>query len=137
MRRKGQGLLESALLLPLLILILAGIIEAGQTFHAWLAVSSSATTGARVCSRSGTDGVEAAVHRQLRVMHVSPTGVRIVITTAGADGTDKCTTPPCTVEYGDLVRVYVEKPHHLGLLSLDFTLSAAREMAAEHGEWAP
>ncbi|MCX7682454.1 MAG: pilus assembly protein, partial [Anaerolineae bacterium] len=46
-RRKGQALVEFALILPLVLLMLFGVIEFGRIFHAWLTVEHSARQGAR------------------------------------------------------------------------------------------
>ena len=45
--RKGQGLVEFALVLPLLLLVLFGIVEFGRIFHAWLTIENAARQAAR------------------------------------------------------------------------------------------
>lgn len=46
-KRSGQGMLEFALVLPILLLLLLGIIELARAFQAWLMVSNAARTGVR------------------------------------------------------------------------------------------
>jgi len=46
--RKGQGLIEFALVLPILILIVFGVLELGRAFFAFIAISNAAREGARV-----------------------------------------------------------------------------------------
>ncbi len=46
-RRRGQGLLEFALVLPILLLLIFGIIEFARAFQAWLVVSNAARFGVR------------------------------------------------------------------------------------------
>jgi Flp pilus assembly protein TadG len=45
---KGQGLVEFALLLPILVLIIFGVLELGRAFFAFIAISNAAREGARV-----------------------------------------------------------------------------------------
>ncbi|ADL11781.1 TadE/TadG family type IV pilus assembly protein [Acetohalobium arabaticum] len=46
-RRRGQALVELALVLPVLLLILFGIVEFGRIFHAYLVIANAARVGAR------------------------------------------------------------------------------------------
>jgi Flp pilus assembly protein TadG len=45
---KGQGLIEFALLLPILVLIIFGVLELGRAFFAFIAITNAAREGARV-----------------------------------------------------------------------------------------
>ena len=45
---KGQNLVEFALLLPILILIIFGVLELGRAFFAFIAISNASREGARV-----------------------------------------------------------------------------------------
>lgn len=44
--QKGQSLLEFALLLPILLLILAGVLDLGRLYYAYVAVTDAAAEGA-------------------------------------------------------------------------------------------
>lgn len=44
----GQALVELALLIPILLIIIFGIVEFGRVFHAHLAVSHASREGARI-----------------------------------------------------------------------------------------
>ncbi len=46
-RWRGQGILEFALILPILLMLVLGIIELGRAFQAWIVVSNAARTGVR------------------------------------------------------------------------------------------
>ncbi|MEW6274866.1 MAG: TadE/TadG family type IV pilus assembly protein [Bacillota bacterium] len=46
-QEKGQALVELALLLPVLLLVLGGIIEFGRIFHAYLVITGASREGAR------------------------------------------------------------------------------------------
>ncbi|MEW5953326.1 MAG: TadE/TadG family type IV pilus assembly protein [Bacillota bacterium] len=54
---RGQSLVEMALVLPLLIIILFGIIEFGRVFHSYLIITHASREGARVgvVGQSNTD----------------------------------------------------------------------------------
>ncbi|MDH7576899.1 MAG: pilus assembly protein [Bacillota bacterium] len=52
---RGQALLELALILPVLLLLVFGIIEFGRVFHGYLVVTQAAREGARVGVVGGTD----------------------------------------------------------------------------------
>ncbi len=52
---RGQALVELALILPVLLLLVFGIIEFGRVFHGYLVVTQAAREGARVGVVGGTD----------------------------------------------------------------------------------
>ncbi|HEU5197984.1 MAG TPA: TadE/TadG family type IV pilus assembly protein [Ktedonobacterales bacterium] len=52
-RWRGQGLVELALVLPLLLVILLGIIDLGRVFFAYAAISNAAYEAARQAARGG------------------------------------------------------------------------------------
>ena len=49
---KGQDLLEFALVLPLLMLIVFGVLDLGRMFHAGITITNSARVGARYAARN-------------------------------------------------------------------------------------
>jgi Flp pilus assembly protein TadG len=52
--KKGQSLVEFALVLPLLILLLVSIIEFGFIFNSYLTINNAAREGGRVASLGGS-----------------------------------------------------------------------------------
>jgi Flp pilus assembly protein TadG len=48
---RGANLVEFALVLPLLLLILAGVVDFGYAFHDYIIITNAAREGARVASR--------------------------------------------------------------------------------------
>ena len=54
-RKHGQAIVEFALILPVFILILLGIMEFGLVFHQYLIVTAASREGARVAALGGTD----------------------------------------------------------------------------------
>jgi Flp pilus assembly protein TadG len=61
---QGQNLVELALVLPLLILILAGTLDLGRVFYGYIAVTNAAREGARYAA-SYPDQTPTAVARAL------------------------------------------------------------------------
>ena len=55
LRKRGQAMVEFALVLPILLIILMGIMEFGLVFHEYLVVTHAAREGARVAVLGGTD----------------------------------------------------------------------------------
>jgi len=53
--RRGQALVELALILPLLILLLMGTIEFGRIFHSYLIITNASREGARAGIIGKTD----------------------------------------------------------------------------------
>jgi Flp pilus assembly protein TadG len=64
---RGQSLVETALVLPLLILISVGIFEFGRAYQTWQVVTNAAREGARmaVLPDSTTTGVQDRVRQYL------------------------------------------------------------------------
>ena len=55
-RFRGQGLVEFALILPVLLILLFVIIELARVLHAWLAIENGARFGARYAVTGEYDG---------------------------------------------------------------------------------
>jgi hypothetical protein len=53
--RQGQAMVELALVLPILILVLMGIIDFGRVYHGYLAVTTAAREGARQAAIGASD----------------------------------------------------------------------------------
>jgi len=54
-RKKAQGMVEFALVLPILLLLIFGIIEYGRLFFAWISIENAARIGARYASTGKYD----------------------------------------------------------------------------------
>lgn len=54
-KKRGQAMVEFALIIPLFLLILMGIMEFGLVFHEYLVVTQAAREGARVAVLGGGD----------------------------------------------------------------------------------
>lgn len=53
--RKGQSMVEFALVLPIIIVLFVGIFEFGQIFNAYLQINHASREGARTGALRGTD----------------------------------------------------------------------------------
>lgn len=59
--KKGQSLVETALVLPIIILILMGILDFGMMFNNYLIISNASREGARSAAVGASDNEIAAV----------------------------------------------------------------------------
>ena len=55
--QEGQSLVELALLLPILLLIMTGVLDLGRAFHAYITVVNAAREGARYGAFHPTDSL--------------------------------------------------------------------------------
>lgn len=91
---KGQAMVEFALVLPVLLLLLLGMIEFGRFYNAWLMVTHASREGARTSSLGGsTSQVELRVDGVMESYDLSR--IAVVISPSGAKSR------------GDMVRVRV------------------------------
>lgn len=82
--RKGQAVVEFAMILPILLLILLGIIEFGRFYNAWLMVTNASREGARMASLGGStlqveeriDNVMASFETNRITVNIDPSGSR-------------------------------------------------------------
>ncbi|HAA89854.1 MAG TPA: pilus assembly protein TadE [Peptococcaceae bacterium] len=65
--QRGQALAEFALILPLLLLLVFGIIEFGRIFYSYLMVTQAAREGARLGAVGGSDQEIVALVRDVAV----------------------------------------------------------------------
>ena len=108
-RQDGQALVEFAILLPVLLLLLLGIIQFGVSFNNYIQVTSAARKGARKASVSRTLGSSAATTAaRTAAKNAAPnlglTDSQITVTATGAwaQGTD--------------VKVTVKYPYAINIL---------------------
>jgi Flp pilus assembly protein TadG len=121
----GQALVEFALVLPLLMLIVVGIIDFGFAFNQWNTAQNAAREGARIAAVSNS---EATIKNRAKVtggtIGLLPTDVTISCNrpsvgntfydcTQNLEGTGSCTNGPCPTPgtwaeiEGDIVQVNV------------------------------
>lgn len=54
-KNKGQTLVETAFVLPIILLVLMGIVEFGRIFNTYLVLTNASREGARVAAVGGAD----------------------------------------------------------------------------------
>jgi Flp pilus assembly protein TadG len=130
-RRPGQGLVELALAMPLLLLLLLGVVEFARAWNLHQVITDASREGARTAvvdnGVAGTDSVESIIEGAIARAGFDPATAVITITGIGA-GT------------GTPTMVLVEYPHRLriiqGLMNwatadATFTLRASSTMRNE------
>lgn len=110
-KQRGQSLVEFALLLPLLILLLGGVLELGRLFFAYVAVTDAAAEGATYASIYPSSSIQAITDRAQSatsgLVRLDPSMIRVErpSLTAGAPITVTVTYPFTLVTplLGDLI----------------------------------
>lgn len=99
---KGQSMVEMALVLPVLMLLLFGILEFGRVFHEYLVVTAAAREGARTAA-IGSDNtvVENAVKEA--ASSIDRGSLDIVVTPANE--TDRVHGQPLTVVVSNPIEI--------------------------------
>ena len=69
LNERGQALLETALTLPIILLVSVGIFEFGRAYQTWQILTNAAREGARVSVLPSSDvaGVQARVRQYMEV----------------------------------------------------------------------
>lgn len=75
---RGQAIVETALVLPIFVLLLFGILEFGQILNQYLVLTAAAREGARVAAVSNDDAARLAVTDA--VTSISNSGLTVNIT---------------------------------------------------------
>lgn len=92
--KQGQSMVETALVLPIIILILLGILEFGRILSSWMIITHASREGARVASLGGTGSqVEERVDAVSSTLNLEDMTVTI--------------TPSGTLSRGDMVTVSI------------------------------
>ena len=102
--QRGAALLETAMTLPLVLLITVGIVEFGRAYQTWQVLTNAAREGARVAVLPGTDdtAVQDRVEDYLEAGQVSyPDSATVVITRNNviSIGTGTATASRVQVDY--------------------------------------
>ena len=121
-REDGQAFVEFAIVLPILVLLVFGIMQFGLAFRNYLAI----TDAARVAARA------AAVKRTSGPCTAAKTAIQDTVSTgqwAQISSRITCTAGPNT---GDQVKITIKYPYSIGLpgvsASGDLTASATERM---------
>ena len=133
-REDGQAMTEFAIVLPVLLLILFGIIQFGIVFNNYIDVTSSAREGARTgaVSRSlGCSGEQTAISQAAKDAGTSLNQTNMTVTSNMAT---LCAANGGNVPQGGQLTVTVQYPYSISLLGLvvsSGSLSASNTMRIE------
>ncbi len=97
-KNKGQSLVETALLLPVILLLLTGIIDFGLLFNNYLVVSNASREGGRAAAIGSTDAqVRAVVNND--TASLDPANLTVTITPSESTGRRSGDAVTVTVQY--------------------------------------
>ena len=108
-RRRGAAAVEFAMIAPLFLLLLAGIIEFGQAFRIQHSLSHAARRGARAATMEGTTAAEVAERITSyceRILGVDPAAVTVVVAVNGQPAASLDNAEP-----GDEISVTARVPY--------------------------
>ena len=108
-KEKGQALVEFAIILPVLLLILFGILQFGVTFNQYISVTAAAREGARKASVSRSLGASAATTAAVNAAKATApslkqTSMQVIV------------TPSAAWAQGSDVTVQVKYPYSINIL---------------------
>ena len=111
-RRRGQALVEFALVIPIFLLILAGILDFGVLLFSRMTVINAAREGARVATTmtETPQNIPGAV--QARVSAAAD-GLSVTVTPTCVRQGGSCSFTPTGAKAGDSVKVRVHYDHHM------------------------
>lgn len=145
----GQGLVEFAIILPLMLMLLIGIIEFGRLGTTYAAVTSASREAARYGAAVGNDGL-GTVARYKDCVGIRSAATRVASAFAAISGSDiviqydsgpgtitysDCAPPVGAVQLGDRIIVRVETTYQpllaVGLSPFQITSEAKRTIVKE------
>lgn len=102
--RRGAALIEMAVVAPLLVLLLMGIIEFGWLFYCKQVMVTAARVAARVATLPGTTEAEvrAEVDSEMTRMGFPPARYNYVVSISRATAEDPYETVDITIPYGSV-----------------------------------
>jgi Flp pilus assembly protein TadG len=133
---RGQNLVELALVLPLLLLLLGGIVDIGRAFYSYIEITNAAREGARAAARLPcypADSAQRAVYQATieQIVRTEVSGSMVLTGSLGIAISPDPTTA-CALGGGE-VRVTVTVPHSMMLAGItgigDFTMTSSTAMS--------
>lgn len=116
-RRRGQNIVEFALVIPVLITLLLGILEAAWLGRAQLAAGNAVREGARLASvGKPVTEVKARVQKVGSFLALQPSEITVVYSTDGGTTFPNAVTDlngRNTAPGGSLIKVEVDHPHRV------------------------
>lgn len=116
LNKKGQSMVEMALILPVIILLLMGMVEFSRIFGSYLLVAHASREGARMASIGRTDAeIQANISNKVNVLDVS--SLQIILTpeeSARINGEDvKVSVKYKLVIYAPVISSIVSNPFEM------------------------
>jgi len=105
-RARGQGLVEFALVMPVVLMLLLGVLEVGRVVFTMATLSHAVNEGARLATLPGTPDVDAVKDRV--VEHATVVGVaeaNITVTVTSVSGAARAYS---SRQMGDRIKVSLE-----------------------------
>jgi hypothetical protein len=127
----GSELIELAIVMPILVLLLLGIVDFAFLFQRWEVVTNATREGARLGSMASADlagGYDAADVEERVKDYLESSGLRATPTV----GTDFDTTDDVNGVIVETVTVSVSYPSDFIFLPGSITLNSAAEMRSEN-----
>lgn len=102
--QRGAAIIETALTLPILLLVSVGIFEFGRAYETWEVLTNAAREGARIAILPGStsDAVDTRVRDYLQMgglVHDGTVGVALASTTVSMGATGNASASKVTVTY--------------------------------------
>lgn len=120
-RDDGQAMVEFALVMPILIMLLLGIVQFGIIFNNYETMTDATRVGARKAATSrlsGDNGAAAKAAVYAAATNLKSSSLNVTVTSC-APGTYPCQTPDWT-NTGNEVTVKATYPYHIKIL--DFSV---------------
>jgi len=118
---RGQALVETAIVLPIVVLLLLSMVDGGRIFYAWIVTTNGAREGARVAA-TGSSEADVIAHVELVMGNVTVTDL-LTANTGGPSG------EPVSVEVRHAVTVIT--PLISAIVGNPFTVSSIAVMRLE------
>ena len=124
---RGGSLVEFAMVLPLMLSVVFGIVDFGRTFQAWIMLTNSAREGARVAATGATTS---AICSRVQATSGLSGATCTVSNPGGVSGTSVIVTSQYTIRFitpiGSLVSML-----GAGRLASSYTLTSTADMRLE------
>ena len=123
---RGQAMVETALVMPIVLLLLFGMLDAGRIFHAWIIVTNGAREGVRAAS---TQQDEATIEARIDASLGSIDGCNVGATTCTLTNVRGQSGEPVSVEVETIVTMVT--PLISDIFGVDVPVSSTTTMMLE------
>lgn len=134
---RGQALLETALIMPVLLLLFLGIIEFSILFIQYFGLIYTTDHIAQAAARLGGYTSELNnVRNNNRLPFIDNASMTVSVNTVNAGGAAICSTGHCLCRYGEAVVVNTSHPARIrimGLVRYDLTLRVQQSLFCWRG----